>query len=999
MKQFFRKSLSLLLSLCLLCTLAAPVLASVALGDDLTSVDTLIGQQTQLSTNVFWSTTYSDYRTENLVTYTPSTQVAPYVTFGDALTSRTTVSTMAKRLEESGFRVVAGINGDFYNVNNGLPIGLVVTNGKVRSSDGGYYAAGFRADGTAIIGRPGLYMSADFGYGFYGEDGEYTSVYRQIVGTNKARTSSGIYLYTYDFNTAHTTGNTAAGVDVVCNITGGDLSIGGELTATVERIVEGKGATAVGPNQIVLSANLEAEGMQVAALRNVPVGSTITVHVSSSNPAWNDVVCAIGALYSLVENGAAVSGLPSGAAPRTAIGQRADGSVIFYTIDGRKTGHSIGATLTQVANRLVELGCVSAIGLDGGGSTTLSVTQPTDYAAKRVNTPSEGSERAVSNQIFLVATNQPSGQLDHFYVSADHNYVLAGSSVNISAAAIDTNYIPMNQDYTLSASAGWMEGNTLVTPKEGGDVIVTADSYGVQGSATVHAVAAPDAVAIRDSSNEIITSLSAAPGSVTQLIGSAAYKHLPLYADAQAFSWSVEGDVGEIDSQGRFTATNPGTGRITVTSGTQSSSVHVTVSNAALHSVEDFEDENHIFQGSGERMSLCINHAADYVQLGRGSLKVEYDINDGSAIWNAAQPAAVQTPYTGLNLWVYGDGSNNSLSLRYSINGEESQVLPVATLDFTGWKQVSLQHLAHPLTIEGLEISGTGTGTVYLDQITATFNDTIDNDPPVIKAQLNEDAWTVTGTVTDAVDGRLPAESVTLRCNGTPLGTYQADSGKFTITLPGPSESHEAMRITITAKDASGNIGRASVDIPARNVSHKFKDMATHWTAVYADFLYNADITTGYEDGTFRPDQNITRAQFAVMLYRCLKLDESKYADVSLPFADLTSIPAYALPAIRALYTENIINGTVGQDGQVYFNPGNSLTRAQAAAMIGRTQEKGCGVVSLAFSDAAAIPAYAEYYIRTMAAQGVISGYTDGTFRPAANITRGQMAKILYTLM
>lgn len=67
--------------------------------------------------------------------------------------------------------------------------------------------------------------------------------------------------------------------------------------------------------------------------------------------------------------------------------------------------------------------------------------------------------------------------------------------------------------------------------------------------------------------------------------------------------------------------------------------------------------------------------------------------------------------------------------------------------------------------------------------------------------------------------------------------------------------------------------------------------------------------------------------------------------------------------------------------------------------MIGRTQEKGCGVVSLAFSDAAAIPAYAEYYIRTMAAQGVISGYTDGTFRPAANITRGQMAKILYTLM
>lgn len=40
------------------------------------------------------------------------------------------------------------------------------------------------------------------------------------------------------------------------------------------------------------------------------------------------------------------------------------------------------------------------------------------------------------------------------------------------------------------------------------------------------------------------------------------------------------------------------------------------------------------------------------------------------------------------------------------------------------------------------------------------------------------------------------------------------------------------------------------------------------------------------------------------MLYRYLKLDESKYADVSLPFADLDIIPEYAIPAVKALYTE-----------------------------------------------------------------------------------------------
>ena len=67
--------------------------------------------------------------------------------------------------------------------------------------------------------------------------------------------------------------------------------------------------------------------------------------------------------------------------------------------------------------------------------------------------------------------------------------------------------------------------------------------------------------------------------------------------------------------------------------------------------------------------------------------------------------------------------------------------------------------------------------------------------------------------------------------------------------------------------------------------------------------------------------------------------------------------------------------------------------------MIGRTQEKGYATVELTFSDAKSIPAYATYYIQTMAAQGIISGYADGTFKPNNNITRGQMAKILYNLM
>ena len=130
MKTIFRRTISLLLSVSLLCGVSLTAAASDALGEDLTSRDTLLNQETELSTNVFWSSTYSDLRTENLITYAPNEDVTPVVTYGDALTDRSTISAMAKTLESQGYRVVAGINGDFYNVGTGLPIGLVVSEGQ-----------------------------------------------------------------------------------------------------------------------------------------------------------------------------------------------------------------------------------------------------------------------------------------------------------------------------------------------------------------------------------------------------------------------------------------------------------------------------------------------------------------------------------------------------------------------------------------------------------------------------------------------------------------------------------------------------------------------------------------------------------------------------------------------------------------------------------------------------------------------------------------------------
>lgn len=1011
MKQFSRRFLSLFLALALLGSLSLPAAASEALGEDLTAKDTLLNQETQLSTNVFWSTAYSDLRTENLITYAPNRDVTPIVTYGDVLTDRSTVSAMAKELEEQGYRVVAGINGDFYNVGNGLPIGIVVTEGRLRSSDAGYYAIGFRADGTAVLGKPGVKVSADLGYTGYDSYGSSAEVVRPVTAVNKARVATGgIYLYTYDFNAKHTTGNTETGVDVVCTIEDGELAIGGTLTATVERVLEASEATAVAPDQIVLSANLQSDSYYVDALRNIPVGTEITLTLTG-NDGWDDVAYAVGALYSLVENGSVASGLEAGVNPRTAVGQKRDGTLVFYTIDGRKSGHSIGASMTQVAQRLIELGCETALCLDGGGSTTLSITEPDELTAKTFNTPSDGGERAVSNQIFLVADSEPSGRLSHFYVSADNSYVLAGSKVNISAAAVDTNFIPMDRSYSLETSAGTMDGNVLTTPSRGGEITVTAESGGKRGTTTVYAIDEPDAVAIRNSSNTIITTMTAAPGSQTQLTATAAYQHLSLHADAEAFTWRVNGNIGAISETGVFTASAPGKGSITVSAGGQSATVEVTVSKLALRTVEDFESENTIFDGYSYGTVFGRTNNSEYVRLGHSAGKLDYELNlyndtgtgyVAEAGFTSLLPVA---PYSQLNLWVYGDNSGLPLSLLYTGDTKAGLERLVTTLDFSGWRQFSVD-LTGVYGLEGFaidceaditEVSSGGKGTIYLDQMVLSYNGVVDNTVPVVTMDVNGTA--LTGTVEDAADGVLARSAVSVTYDGKAISfNYNESTGAVSATLPEADGS--AHRVTITARDGSGNIGRASHDIEVGgDWQPVFSDTKDYWAATYVDHLYSSGITTGYADGTFRPNQNITRAQFAVMLYRYLGLDESAYAHVTLPFADNSKIPDYAIPAVKALYTEGVINGSRGTDGKLYFNPNASLTRAQAATMIGRTQAKGYAAASLTFTDAGKIPAYATYYIQTMVAQGIIGGYTDGSFKPNGSITRGQMAKILYNLM
>lgn len=84
-----------------------------------------------------------------------------------------------------------------------------------------------------------------------------------------------------------------------------------------------------------------------------------------------------------------------GIAPRTAIGQREDGAMLFLVIDGRQT-KSIGASLKDVQNIMLEYGAVNAINLDGGSSSTMY------YEGEIINNPCDPlGERSIPSIVYV----------------------------------------------------------------------------------------------------------------------------------------------------------------------------------------------------------------------------------------------------------------------------------------------------------------------------------------------------------------------------------------------------------------------------------------------------------------------------------------------------------------------------------------------------------------------------------------------------------------------
>ena len=1004
MKHFIRRCAAAGLALALTVTAAS---ASYALGWDLHTNQVPLSQGATLGENIFWSDTYSDLRHEYYISYSPNENVNPTVAYGSKVLDRLSLSSMAKTLESQGKRVVSGVNGDWYVLSTGSTVGLLVTDGVVRATP--YYASswavGFYEDGTAFIGQPAISASVAFGGATYKLSGAINKV-RKLTASD---TTGGLTLLTSDFSA--TTQNTQPGVDVVLTPVDDGTgtyatqpTIGGQVQYQVEQVLESTGSITIPEGKAVLTMNASDNADILAKLRALQPGDTVTLSVTSTDERWNTVDQAIGGTYKIVTDGKAVSGLPTERTAWTAVGIKADGSVIFYTIDGKQSGYSVGCTLAQVAQRLIELGCVEAVSMDGGGSTTIGATTPETNGMQIVNRPSDGSQRANSTAIFLTTDLKPSGELAGYYVTSEDDILLSGATTQLSASGLDSNYYVMQGSeeltWTVSGGGGTVSDSGLYTAGgESGSWLVTASDGAYSGSATLTTVATPDDITITNQATGAkVTALHLDPGQQIDLKAGASYRSLSLTAQDSCFTWSLDSALGTVDADGLLTAsTESGSGKLTVSAGGKTVTIPVTIA-SHVKTLDTCEGDLSAFTDTGTA-SAAPETGLDYVHNGRQSLKLTYDASGGSASLSAA--LTIPEGESWLGMWVYGDGSGNTL-MATADDGGQLQQFQLTILDFTGWQYVMAQLPQGTGSIVSLDVvyggsAGRQGGVLWLDQLVTANQKLTDTTAPTVSVSVK--GGQLTATVKDDLDQAIPQANVTLTYDGQVLsGTWYESTGTLTATLPADDGGYH--RVTVTAADASGNLARASADIvPASSAVSPFGDMEGHWARSYADFLYAQGISqgTGGDTPLYQPDRNITRAEFFTLTARWMGLDLVQYASVVLPFADADQIPSWALNEVKAMYALGILQGA-DSGGQLLANPMATITRAEAMTILGRTLAKGYAAGALSFSDADTVPDWSLSYVQTLVNLGVVSG-NNNQIRPSDSITRGEVAKLLYAML
>lgn len=173
-----------------------------------------------------------------------------------------------------------------------------------------------------------------------------------------------------------------------------------------------------------------------------------------------------------------------------------------------------------------------------------------------------------------------------------------------------------------------------------------------------------------------------------------------------------------------------------------------------------------------------------------------------------------------------------------------------------------------------------------------------------------------------------------------------------------------------------------------------FTDIQEHWARGYIGQLAEVKVISGYPDGSFRPEGNISRSEFIKMLVVSSGLPLKPTANPS--FTDVLP-DCWHYP-----YIETAVAAGVAVPGEyvgLAFEPDKPITRVETAMFLARSLGLGEESTYTGFDDGYRIPNRFRGYVRAAKERGLVSGYPDGTFRPWNPITRAEASTILVRFM
>lgn len=866
--------------------------------------------------------------------YDPAGDLFPIVSYGGSVYGKKTLGTLVEEAWAEGFTVFGAVNGDFYSTQTGVPLGIIIKDGRVVSSDDNRYAVGFTADNKAIIGKPSIRISMTN----LTSGGEVI----QINHLNKYPTAWGSYLFTEDYG--ESTHSSGENFEIVIEIDG-EFVPGGKVQGKVREIRTAVSNTPIPEGCAVIT--IAASYDKSASFAAVQTDDLLQIDVAC-DPAWTSVVTAVGGGDLILKD----SVLPEDAIdeyhekianPRTAIGIKEDGKVIVFAVDGRSDA-SKGLSEAELSAVMSELGCTDAINLDGGGSTTVMVKHFGEKDIVCSNAPSAGALRSIANGILLVKEGVSDGKPSILVQAGKEPWVLSGSSVDLSAVAYDCAYVKI-PDMTIDEElvvtvpsevgegkvGGSADGRRYTSAGEGRialEISAEIDGITAKGIAYVNVVEKPDSLKVYPQYAKI------APGTKVDISVTAEHNGDEIISDIGSFDYTINGtytepdktkypdaiamgDIGYIDAEGNFVSFEGVEGKATI--GISAGGVTAfTVVNSGLSPDE-------------------ISYFNDISDLGKFSVS---PTEAASEIWISA-----------------GDGrrgSGHAPEVGYSCDTARITEL----LSIKPRETVTIPKLA-----ESIRLWVRGSDDAEFEAIVKDDNDiNYRISYKVTTDYSKQKGWR---EITAKIPSNTGCDSFTLV---SLLTVSNAGSGSDFVVID----------------DACIYYGKDAV--------RPLAVAEGHWATAAAEEMFDrgiiadADCEKQGDKLYYDLGRNLTRGEFAKLMSRFMGYDE-KSAKI-IPLSD--DVSEDELAYISAVINAGLMRGYgVDESGRTIFNSTGGITRQEVFKVIGATLDSEVG--ELTFSDADQVADWAAESVSKCVSAGIVGGYGDNTIRPTAPITRAEL--------